>query len=109
MSRLFRVAYRVNRWHSQRSSSNLDMPRFAQDVDLDLAGIGQRLLDGLRDVVRHPRGFAVVHLFGVDDDAYFAASLHGKRLLDARKTAGQSFELLETLDVFFKRFAAGAG
>src|SRR3977135_640467 len=70
-------------------------PRLADHRDLDLTGIGQRLLDLADDVAGQPGGGEVVDLLGPDEDADFAPGLDGKRLLDAGEALGDGLEVLE--------------
>src|SRR5687767_6757290 len=72
----------------------LHRARLADDRDLDLARVSQRLLDLAHDVPREPRGREIVDLLGPNEDAYLAPSLDGKRLLDALEAVGDVLQLL---------------
>src|SRR2546421_11584502 len=59
----------------------LHRARLADDRDLDLTGVLQRVLDLLRDVARETRGLEVVELLRLDHDADLPTRLDGERLL----------------------------
>ena len=63
----------------------LDGTALADDIDLDLAGVIQRILDLLCDGAGQQDDLIVADDVGLDHDAHFAASLHGECLLDASK------------------------
>ena len=50
----------------------------AQEIDLDLAGVGQLVLDLLGDVAREQHHLILRDLLGLDHDADLAAGLNGK-------------------------------
>jgi len=60
-------------------------PRLADDGDLDLAGILERVLDLERDVAGEGESLLVVDLLRLDEHAKFAARLDGKTLFHARE------------------------
>src|SRR5258706_1484629 len=96
--------------HAHRSSllRVLDGARLADDGDLDLARIGQLLLDLAHDVAREAGGREVIDLLGADEDPDLAPGLDGKRALDALEAVGDRLEVLEALDVRVHRLAASA-
>ena len=61
----------------------IDGAALADDVDLDLAGVIQRVLDLLCDLAGQQDDLIVADDIGLDHDAHFAACLNGKGLLDA--------------------------
>src|SRR2546426_712393 len=85
----------------------LDRARLADDRDLDLARVGQLLLDLPDDVAGEPAGGQVVDLLGPDEDPDLAAGLDGERPLHALEAVGDRLEVLQPLDVRVHRLAAG--
>ena len=65
-------------WERQSLLGVLDGARLADDGDLDLARVGQLLLDLLDDVAGQPRCRQVVDLLGPDEDAHLAPGLDGE-------------------------------
>src|SRR4051794_41764162 len=90
------------------SSSHFAKPRFADDGYLDLARIGELLLECLGDVAADFGGFHVVGVFRAGDDSQLAACLNREGLLDAREAASDRLQLLHPLDVPLERLTAGA-
>src|SRR5262249_120540 len=86
----------------------LDGPRLADDGDLDLARVGQAVLDRLYDVGGEPAGRQVVDLVGTDEDPDLAPGLNGERAVDAGEALGDRLEILEALDVRLHGLAASA-
>src|SRR6476660_7678223 len=82
---------------------------FADDGDLDLARILQRLLDLLAHVASESTGGKVVDLVWRDQDADFSSGLDRKGFLDPLEGVRNAFERLEPLDVSFDHFTARAG
>ena len=72
---------------------------FADQVDLDLAGVFELCLDLLGDVVGHEDHVVLGHVLGLDHDADLAAGLDGVGLLHAGEGAGELLELLQAADV----------
>ena len=60
----------------------------AQEIDLDLAGVGQLVLDLLGDVAREQHHLILRDLLGLDHDADLAAGLNGKAVGDAGEALG---------------------
>src|ERR1700722_10029919 len=81
------------------SPRHLRDARFAQDRHLDLAGIGQLLLERACDVVANLGGRGVGRSLGVRNHAHLAAGLNRKGLIDAGKAGGDGFQLFHPLDV----------
>ena len=86
--------------------SNLNCFRFTEYRDSDFARVCQGLFDCGCDIASELRSFAIVDSTGIDDDSYFATRLHGKCLIDAWESAGDSFEFFQSLDVAIKAFAS---
>src|SRR6185295_8096814 len=82
--------------------------RLADDRDLDLARVGQLLLDLLDDVASESAGRQVVDLLRPDEDAHLATGLDRERALDPTEALGDRLQVLEALDVRVHRFAPGA-
>src|SRR4051794_27173172 len=72
----------------------LDGARFADHGDLDLARVGQRLLDLAHDVAREAGRSQIVDLVRSDEDADLAPGLHGKRAIDAGEAVGDRLQVL---------------
>ena len=83
-------ASRVTAWPDRGLLGVLDRARLADDRDLDLARVGQLLLDLADDVAGEPRRGQVVDLLGPDEDPDLAAGLDGERALDARRSCRRS-------------------
>ena len=66
-----------------RLSCGFDGSCFADDADLDAAGVGEFLFDAAGDIAADDGGFFVVDDAGFDEDADFAAGLDGVALFDA--------------------------
>src|SRR5438552_14303166 len=81
----------------------------ADDRDLDLTRVLQRVLDLLCDVARQPRRLKIVELLGLDHDPDLATRLDRERFFDARKAVRDAFEFLEPLDVVRVDLAVSAG
>src|SRR5262245_17127669 len=86
----------------------LDRPGLADDGDLDLARVGQLLLDLLDDVTGEPAGRQVVDLLGPDEDADLATRLDREGPIDPAEALGDRLQVLEPLHVRIHRLAAGA-
>src|SRR5829696_4239184 len=86
----------------------LDGARLADDGDLDLARVGQVVLDLLDDVAREARRGEVVDLLGADEDPHLPTGLDRERAFDAGEALGDPLEVLEALDVRLHRLAAGS-
>ena len=67
------------------------------------------VFDAVAQVEGELAGFVVAHAFGGDDDADFAAGLHGVGFGDAGEGAGEVFERADALEVAGDGFGAGAG
>src|SRR5690349_17785686 len=76
----------------------LDGARLADDRDLDLARVGQVVLDLLDDVASEAGRREVVDLVRADEDPDLAARLDGERPLDAGEAVGDALQVLEALD-----------
>src|SRR5688500_5770952 len=94
---------------ARRSLRVLDRTGLADHRDLDLARVGEVLLDLLGDVAREPDRLLVGDLLAVHDDADLAAGLDREALLHALEARGDLLELLEPLDVGLEHLAARAG
>ena len=81
----------------------------AHEIDLDLTGVGQLVLDLLGDVAREQHHLILRDLLGLDHDADLAAGLNGKAVGDAGEALGDFLELFQTLDIVFDVLAPGAG
>ena len=81
----------------------------AHEIDLDLTGVGQLVLDLLGDVAREQHHLILRDLLGLDHDADLAAGLNGKAVGDAGEALGDFLELFETLDIVLDVLAPGAG
>src|SRR4051794_28012230 len=84
----------------------LDGARLANHRHLDLAWIGQAVLDLLDDVAGESGRGGVVDLFGTNEDPHLATRLDRERPLDPREALGDALEILEALDVRLHRLAA---
>ncbi len=82
---------------------------FAQDVNLDLAGVGEFVLDLLGDVAGQKDHLVLTDGLGLDHDADLAAGLDGVGARDARKALGNLLQLFEALDIVLDVLTAGAG
>ena len=69
----------------------LDGASFADDVDLDDAGVGHGGFDFVGDVAGEFQGGEVVDLFGFDDDADFSTGGAGVGFVDAGEAGGDVF------------------
>ena len=87
----------------------VDSLGLAQEIDLDLTGVGQLVLDLLGDVAREQHHLILRDLLGLDHDADLAAGLNGKAVGDAGEALGDFLELFETLDIVLDVLAPGAG
>ncbi len=85
----------------------LDGAALADDVDLDLAGIIQRILDLLGDLAGQQDDLIIADDIGLDHDADFAAGLNGKGLLHALEAGRDLLQILQTLDIALHVLAAG--
>src|SRR6266436_4378080 len=81
-------------------------PRLADDRHLDLAGVGQLLLDLANDVAGEARRGEIVDLLRPHQDPDLAAGLDGKGTLDPGEAVGDRLEILEALHVRVHRLAA---
>ena len=64
---------------------DFDAAGFANDGDADLAGVLEFVFDLGGDVAGKGEGLVVVDLFGLNEDAKFAAGLNGECFFDAGK------------------------
>src|SRR5688500_9356085 len=94
---------------ARRSLRVFDRTGLADHRHLDLARLGEVLLDLLGDVAREPDRLLVGDLLAVDDDPNLAAGLDGEALLHALEARGDLLELLEALDVGLEDLAARPG
>src|SRR5690625_642938 len=78
-------------------------PRFPDDGDLHLPRVLHVLLDAVGYVARQENGAGVVHLLGLDDDAYLTAGLDGVAFLDTREAGGDALQPFEPLEVGLER------
>src|SRR5664280_3070539 len=103
---------RIRQGRATRESATLlrvlDGTGLADDGHLDLARVGQRLLDLLDDVAGEPGRRQVVDLLGPDEDPDFAAGLDGERPVDAGEAARDRLQVLEPLEVELHGLAARA-
>ena len=76
---------------------------------LDLAGVGQLVLDLLGDIAREQDHLVLADVLRLDHDADLAAGLDGVAAGDAGEALGDLLELFETLDVVLDVLAARAG
>ena len=83
--------------------------RLAQEMNLDLTGVGQLSLDLLGDVAGQQDHLVLTDLLGLDHDADLAARLNGVAAGDAGEALGDFLKLLKTLDVVLDVLAACAG
>ena len=81
----------------------------AQDVDFDLAGVGQLVLDLLCDIASQEHHLILGNLLGLYHYADLAACLDGIAACNAGEALGYLLELFEALDVIFDILAARAG
>ena len=65
----------------------------SQDVNLDLTGVGELLLDLLGDIPGQQDHLVLANLFGLDHDADLAACLNGVGALDAGEGLGNLFNI----------------
>ena len=77
----------------------LDGARLADDRDLDLARVGQLLLDLLDDVAGEAASRSGRRSPRADEDPDLAAGLDRERALDAAEALGDRLQVLEALDV----------
>ena len=77
----------------------LDGAALADDVDLDLAGIIEGILDLLGDLAGQQDDLIIADDIGLDHDADFAAGLNGKGLLHALKAGRDLLQIFQTLDI----------
>ena len=87
----------------------LDGLRLAKDVDLDLTGVGQLLLDLLCDIASQENHLILGNIFGLYHYADLAACLNCVAACNAGEALGYLLELFEALDVVFDILAARAG
>ena len=87
----------------------IDGAALADDIDLDLAGVIQRVLDLLRDLAGQQDDLIVADHVGLDHDAHFTASLNGKGLFHALEAGRDLLQIFQTLDVALDILAAGTG
>ena len=87
----------------------LDGAALADDVDLDLAGIIEGILDLLGDLAGQQDDLIIADDIGLDHDADFAAGLNGKGLLHALKAGRDLLQIFQTLDIALHVLAAGTG
>ena len=87
----------------------IDSAALADDVDLDLAGVIQRVLDLLCDLAGQQDDLIVADDIGLDHDAHFAACLNGKGLLEALEAGRDLLQIFQTLDVALDVLTAGTG
>ena len=87
----------------------IDGAALADDIDLDLAGVIQRVLDLLRDLAGQQDDLIVADNVGLDHDAHFTASLNGKGLFHALEAGRDLLQIFQTLDVALDILAAGTG
>ena len=73
----------------------------AQDMNLDLAGIGELGLDLLGDVPCQQDHLILADLLGLDHDAYLAAGLNCIGACDTGEALGNFLKLFKTLDIVF--------
>src|SRR4051794_37846011 len=92
-------------WRAPALLRVLDRARLADHRDLDLARVGQVVLDLLDDVPREAGRGEVVDLLGTDQDPDLAAGLDRERALDAGEALGDALQVLEPLDVRLHRLA----
>src|SRR5687767_6204124 len=79
------------------SAGKVHRPRFADDDDLDLAGILELGLDPPRNLLGERRTARVVDVVGHHDDADLPARLDGEYLVDAAIARCDALEPLEAL------------
>ena len=77
-----------------------------QDVNLDLTGVFQLVLDTLGQLAGQNDHLILADLLGLHHHAYLAARLNGIALLHTGIGAGDLLQLLQTLDVILKVFTA---
>ena len=82
---------------------------FADNGDFHLSGICHFVLYALCDFIRQAFGFGIVDFIGTNDYTQLAAGLDGIGLYYAGIRQGELFEVVETLDIGFHYFTAGAG
>ena len=82
---------------------------FAQNVNLDLAGIGELVLDLFGNVAGQKHHLVFGDGLGLDHNADFAAGLDGIGTCNAREALGNFFQFLQALDVVLNVLAAGTG
>ena len=81
----------------------------AQDVDFDLAGVGQLFLDLLCDIASQENHLILGNIFGLYHYADLAACLNCVAAGNAGEALGYLLELFKALDVVFDILAACAG
>ena len=86
-----------------------DAAGFAHDGDADLAGVGKLGFDLARDAAGEGEGGFVSNFIGLDEDAQFAAGLHGETFFHACKREADFFQVFHALDVGGHRLGARAG
>ena len=79
------------------------------DVDLDLPGIIQLILDLLDDLAGDNHHSVVIDHIGLEHNPHLASGLNGEALFNAVEGGGNLLKLLKTLDVVLNVFAPGAG
>ena len=79
----------------------------ADHIDLDLAGVIQRVLDLLGNGAGQQDDLIVADDVGLDHDADLTACLHGKGLLDALKAGRDLLQVLQALDIALHVLTAG--
>ena len=87
----------------------LDGLGFAQNMDLDLTGVGQLFLYLLCDVARQKHHLILGNVLGLDHNADLAARLNGIAARNAGEALGDLLKLFKALDVVFDILAACAG
>ena len=85
----------------------IDGLRLAQEMNLDLTGVGKLLLDLLGDIPCQKNHLVFADILGLDHDAYLAAGLNGVAVGNAGEALRDFLKLLKTLDVVLDILAAG--
>lgn len=91
-----------------RFSCGFDGSCFADDADLDAAGVGEFLFDAAGDIAADDGGFFVVDDAGFDEDADFTAGLNGIAFFDTGEGEGDFFDIFEAFDIGLEDFASCA-